>query len=119
MASRGGQVQEEAWFHILRLLDENPDLSQRDLARKAGVSVGAVNYLLRALVEKGLVKIGNFTASDDKRRYAYVLTPQGITAKAALTRRFLRRKIAEYEALKAEIEGLKAEIDGNSKGRSG
>lgn len=96
---------------MLRLLQENPELSQRALAEKLGVSLGSVNYQLKALVNKGLVKLGNFSANPDKRRYAYILTPQGIAAKAALTRRFLARKRAEYDALRAEIEALQDEID--------
>ncbi len=85
-------------------------MSQRDLAKAVGVSVGRVNYVLKALVDKGLVKLGNFTASKDKRRYAYVLTPKGIAKRAALTRSFLARKMAEYEALREEIEALTSEL---------
>lgn len=84
-------------------------MSQRDLANSVGVSVGRMNYVLNALVDKGLVKLGNFTAAKDKRRYAYVLTPKGIARKSALTRAFWARKVAEYEALKQEIESLRAE----------
>ncbi|MEM5469858.1 MAG: MarR family EPS-associated transcriptional regulator [Sulfitobacter sp.] len=69
------QLQEDMHFRILRLLQENPEMSQRDLAKSVGVSVGRMNYVLGALVDKGLVKLGNFTAAKDKRRYAYVLTP--------------------------------------------
>ena len=101
-------------FRILRLLQENPEMSQRDLAKAVGVSVGRVNYVLKALVDKGLVKLGNFTASKDKRRYAYVLTPKGIAKRAALTRSFLARKMAEYEALRAEIEALSSELPDNA-----
>ena len=104
------KLQEDARFRILSLLEEDPEMSQRALARAAGVSVGGVNYVLRALVEKGLVKLANFSASPDKRRYAYVLTSKGIAEKSALTRAFLRRKLAEYEALRAEIEDLEAEL---------
>ena len=86
-------------------------MSQRELAQVAGVSVGGMHYVLSALVDKGLVKLGNFTASRDKRRYAYVLTPAGITRRAALTRAFLTRKMEEYEALKYEIEQLSSELD--------
>ncbi len=86
-------------------------MSQRDLAKAVGVSVGRMNYVLNALVDKGLVKLGNFTAAKDKRRYAYVLTPKGISRKSALTRAFLARKVAEYEALKQEIEALGLEIN--------
>ena len=87
-------------------------MSQRELAEVAGVSVGGMHYLLSALVEKGLVKLGNFTASEDKRRYAYVLTPKGIARRAALTGSFLARKIEEYEALKYEIDQLSSELEG-------
>lgn len=87
-------------------------MSQRDLAKSLGVSLGSVNFQLKALVDKGMVKLGNFSANPDKRRYAYILTPRGIAAKAALTRRFLAQKRAEYEALRAEIEALQDEVDG-------
>lgn len=105
------KIQEDVRFRMLRLLQENPELSQRDLAEAIGISVGGTHYVLSALLEKGLVKIGNFTASEDKRRYAYILTPQGLAEKAVLTRRFLARKIAEYEALRAEIENLQHEVE--------
>jgi len=98
-------------FRMLRLLQDNPELSQRDLARALGVSNGSVHYALRALVNKGLIKIGNFTASRDKRRYRYILTPKGLAEKAALTGRFLRRKLQEHEILLAEIEALRAEVE--------
>lgn len=98
-------------FRLLRLLEQRPDLSQRELASELGVSLGATNYVLRALVEKGLVKIRNFRSSDHKLRYAYILTPKGLEAKARLTGRFLRRKRAEYEALKHEIRSLEAELE--------
>lgn len=108
---------EDAHFRVLRLLEQNPELSQRDVAEALGVSLGAANYVLRALVEKGQVKVQNFRAADNKLRYAYILTPSGIEAKARLTLGFLRRKHAEYEALKAEIEGLEADLE-NDAGRS-
>ena len=79
-------------------------MSQRDLARAVGISTGGAHYVLNALLEKGLINLSNFTAAEDKRRYAYILTPKGLAAKATLTRQFLVRKMAEYEALKAEIE---------------
>jgi EPS-associated MarR family transcriptional regulator len=84
-------------------------MSQRELAVAVGVSVGGVHYVLNALIDKGLVKLGNFTAAEDKRRYAYVLTPKGIARRAALTRAFLVRKVEEYEALREEIEAMKKE----------
>ena len=110
MTTRRERKREDAHFRILRLLHENPEMSQRDLARAVGVSTGGIHYVLSALVEKGLIKLGNFTAAEDKRRYAYVLTPKGVTRKTVLTRRFLARKMAEYEALKAEIEKVGAEL---------
>jgi len=112
---RRSGLQEDMRFRILRLLEENPQMSQRDLARAVGASVGSAHYVLNALVEKGFVKLANFTAAEDKRRYAYILTREGISEKASLTRAFLQRKRAEYEALRSEIEGLEAEI---SKARS-
>lgn len=102
---------EDAHFRVLWLLEQNPELSQRDVAEALGISLGAANYVLRALVEKGQIKIQNFRAADNKLRYAYILTPSGIEAKAHLTLGFLRRKYAEYEALKAEIEGLEADLE--------
>ena len=97
-------------------MEASPDLSQRDLAVELGVSLGAVNYCLRALVEKGQVKVRNFRASDNKLRYAYVLTPQGIAEKTRLTGAFLRRKMVEYEELKAEIAAVEAELRKGSQG---
>lgn len=98
------------------MLEDNPDCSQRDIARQLGVSLGAVNFCLNALIEKGHVKVNNFRAADNKLRYAYLLTPKGVSEKAALTSRFLRRKLREYEALKAEIEALRD--DGQVQSRS-
>lgn len=103
-------LQDDMHFRILRLLQEDPELSQRDLAKAVGVSVGRMNYVLKALVDKGFVKLGNFNASRDKRRYAYVLTPKGIAKRATLTRSFLARKLAEYEALREEIEALRSAL---------
>ncbi len=111
MSGRRSEMQEDVRFRVLRYLRENPEMSQRELAEALGVSLGATNYCLSALIDKGFVKLGNFSASDDKRRYAYVLTPRGLKEKAALTGRFLKRKKAEYEALKAEIEGLQEEVE--------
>jgi EPS-associated MarR family transcriptional regulator len=110
MASRRNRLQEDIHFRILRLLADNPDWSQRELARALGISNGGAHYALSAAISKGLVKLGNFTSSRDKRRYAYVLTPKGIAEKAALTRRFLARKSEEYEALKSEIGALHDEL---------
>ena len=106
--------QEDLRFRLLRLLSEDPELSQRELAAAVGVSTGRIHYLLSALVETGLIKLGNFRRNPDKRRYAYILTPRGVAEKAAITQRFLARKRAEYEALREEIEELQGEIGGQS-----
>lgn len=98
---------EEVSFRVMRLVEENPRITQREIAVGLGISLGRANYCVGALVEKGLVKIENFKASDVKWRYIYVLTPSGIAERAALTGRFLARKIREYEALKAEIDALR------------
>ena len=111
--SRQARLQEDTAFRVMRILQENPDLTQRELAEKLGVSVGGLNYCLKALMEKGLVKMQNFVHSKNKFGYVYVLTPHGMAEKAALTSRFLKRKMEEYKALKAEIEALKSECDTN------
>lgn len=94
----------------MRLLERDPSLSQRQLADELGLSLGATHYVLRGLIDKGFVKLGRFREAVDKRRYAYVLTPGGLAAKGAITRRFLERRRAEYEALRREIEELGAEL---------
>ena len=103
---------EERHLKALRLLEQNPEMTQRELAEALGVSVGAANYCLKALVEKGWVKLENFQKNPNKLGYLYLLTPMGIAAKAQLTASFLRRKMAEYEALRSEIDQLQAEVDG-------
>lgn len=110
MASTRSEQQEEIRFRMLRLLEENPEMSTRQLASEMGISNGASYYCLNALVEKGWVKLGNFKRSEHKGRYAYVLTPTGIAERAGLTKRFLARKMTEFEALKCEIEELEAEV---------
>ena len=104
------KIQEEARFKILRLLHKDPRLSQRDLGERVGVSLGAVNYCLKALNERGLVKAGNFSASQNKLGYSYLLTPSGIAEKGRLTSRFLLIKKAEHDALRVEIETLSREV---------
>lgn len=106
MASTHPQDVEDLHFRVLKLLQEDPALSQRELAQRLGVSNGKLHYCLKALIEKGLVKLGNFANSKHRLHYAYLLTPAGLAQKAAMTSRFLQRKIAEYEALKAEITEL-------------
>ncbi|MBM3361759.1 MAG: MarR family EPS-associated transcriptional regulator [Betaproteobacteria bacterium] len=107
--------QEEIQFEVLRRLHQTPQVSQRALAKDLGVGLGTINFCFQALVEKGLVKMQNFSQSKNKLRYAYLLTPAGVAEKSKLTAEFLRRKVAEYETLQAEIETLKAEIN-SSKG---
>ncbi len=107
MKSRQAKLQEDTYFQVMRILQENPDLTQRELAEKVGISVGGLNYCLKALIKKGYVKMKNFAYSKNKFGYVYVLTPSGMAEKADTTHRFLQRKMDEYEALKAEIEALK------------
>ena len=107
--------QEEIRFEVLRRLHQTPQVSQRALAKDLGVGLGTINFCFQALVEKGLVKMQNFSQSKNKLRYAYLLTPAGVAEKSKLTAEFLKRKVAEYEALQTEIETLKAEIN-SSKG---
>lgn len=109
MTSRQSKLQEDTYFRVMRLLEANPDLTQRELAERLGISVGGLNYCLKALMEKGLVKMKNFVNSKNKFGYVYELTPTGVAERAAITHRFLQRKLDEYEALKAEIESLKFE----------
>ena len=111
MPSRQSQLQEDTYFRVMRLLEANPDLTQRELAKQLGVSVGGLNYCLKALIQKGWVKMHNFGQSKNKFGYVYLLTPAGVAEKAALTSRFLHRKMSEYEALRREIEELKQETD--------
>lgn len=110
MSEQNTKIKEDTHFRIMRILQDNPDLTQRDLAEMLGMSVGGLNYCLNALIDKGFVKMGNFQKSKNKFKYVYLLTPQGIAEKMALTSRFLKRKMEEYDALKAEIEALKAEV---------
>lgn len=111
MTSRQARIQEDTYFRVMRILQENPDLTQRELAEKLGVSVGGLNYCLKALMEKGLVKMQNFSQSKNKFGYIYILTPSGMAEKSALTGEFLKRKMVEYEALRAEIAAMKREVE--------
>jgi EPS-associated MarR family transcriptional regulator len=103
------QLQEDTTYRVLRMLQANPDLTQREIAQQLGMSTSGLNYCLKALIAKGLVKVGNFSQSKNKFGYIYVLTPQGIAQKALLTGRFLQRKLQEYERLQEEISQLQAE----------
>jgi EPS-associated MarR family transcriptional regulator len=113
MTSRRSQLQEDTYFRVLRMLQDNPDMTQREIAEKLGISTSGLNYCLKALIDKGWIKVHNFSQSKNKFGYIYVLTPQGIAEKAMLTGRFLRRKLEEYEALRVEIDALSAEAGTN------
>ena len=104
-------MDKEIHLKVLRLLEENPKVSQRELARELGISLGKANYCLKELISKGLVKVNNFKNSANKRAYLYVLTPQGIEAKSRISVRFLQQKMEEYVTLRQEIEQLKTEQD--------
>ena len=110
MASTRDQQQQETHFRVIRLLDEDPSISTREIAKKVGISNGAAYYCVTALVNKGFVKLKNFARSKTKGNYIYELTPRGVRAKAALTVSFLERKRHEYEGLKVEIERLESEL---------
>lgn len=109
MTSRRSRLQEDTYFRVLRILQERPDVTQREIAQLLGVSTSGLNYCLNALIDKGWVKVQNFSESKNKFGYVYLLTPIGIAEKAALTGRFLQRKLLEYEAMRAEIESLRGE----------
>jgi len=104
------KIQEEAHFQILRLLHENPELTRRQLGERVGISLGAVNYCLESLIDRGFVKARNFKRSLKKIGYVYFLTPAGIAEESPLTARFLNLKVNEYEVLKKEIRDLSAEL---------
>jgi len=103
-------LSDENRYQLLKLLEENPEMSQRQIAAALGVSLGKVNFCLRALIEIGSVKVANFSRSSNKKAYVYLLTPKGIEEKAKVTLRFLAKKQNEYEELKREINELKNEV---------
>jgi len=104
-------LDETTRYDLLKTLEKNPSLSQRDLARHLGISLGKVNFCLKALVGKGCIKVNNFRNSENKLAYAYLLTPRGVEEKANMTVAFLRYKMQEYDRLRAEIEELKREAE--------
>jgi len=110
MTSLQAKLQDDTYFRVMCILQENSDLTQRELAEKLALSLGELIYCLKALMEKGMVKMENFANLKNKFGYAYAPTPTGIAEKATITHRFLRRKIDEYEVLKAEIEAFRAEV---------
>jgi EPS-associated MarR family transcriptional regulator len=99
----------ETHYKLMRVIEANPEISQRDVARQLGISLGKVNYSLRALMQKGWIKATNFKNSNNKAAYMYLLTPRGIEEKASLSVRFLRIKMQEYERLRVEIEEMRRE----------
>lgn len=111
--------QHETQLKVLREIEANPAITQRELARQLGVSLGKINYCLKALIDRGWVKVNNFRSSDRKSAYAYLLTPSGIEEKARITVRFLRHRMKEYERIKREIAELEAEVraTGNEPGQ--
>ena len=114
MTSRRSRLQEDTYFRVLRILQDRPDVTQREIAQLLGVSTSGLNYCLNALIDKGWVKVHNFSESKNKFGYVYLLTPSGIAEKATLTGRFLQRKLLEYEALRSEIESLSDEAFADS-----
>jgi len=111
MTSRQAQFQEDTYFRVMKLVQAQSNISQRQLAQALGLSLGGINYCLQALMQKGWVKAHNFSANPNKLSYSYLLTPAGITEKAALTTRFLQRKMHEYTELRAEIKALQQEAN--------
>lgn len=109
MASRREEKQSDTRLQVMRLLSQNPEMSTRQIADAVGISNGSAYYVLRALVDKGFVKLDNFKKNPRKRQYAYLLTPKGVLEKSKLTRGFIERKHQEYAALRAEIEALEKE----------
>ena len=109
-------LSDENTLQALKILEKNPELTQRELAAKLGVSLGKTHYILKSLIDIGLVKLDNFQRSNNKWGYAYLLTPKGIIEKAAITVRFLVRKEGEFERLKAEIDELKSEVEAEISG---
>ncbi len=109
-------LSDENTLQALKILEKNPELTQRELAAKLGVSLGKTHYILKSLIDIGLVKLDNFQRSNNKWGYAYLLTPKGIIEKAAITVRFLARKEGEFERLKAEIDELKSEVEAEISG---
>lgn len=117
MSRRQSIGNEDIRYRVLRMLSEEPELSQRQIAERLGISLGAVNYCLRAFISAGLVKLSRFHESSDKRRYAYLLTPSGLGEKAMLTGQFLSRKIREQAELAAEIDAIRQELQSDRQSR--
>jgi len=110
-------LSDEVRYKLLKLLEPNPKLSQRQVARELGISLGKVNYCLKALAEKGWIKAGNFKNSENKIEYLYLLTPRGIEEKTRFTLQFLQVKMKEYDALKDEIDQIRDEAQRQARRR--
>ena len=119
MQPKPRRTPDDTRFRVLRVLTRNPELTQREIAAQLGMSTSGLNYVLHALIDKGLVKVRNFAQSSNKLGYAYLLTPQGIAEKTQLTQGFITRKLAERAALEAEIREILAEGDGAPAGATG
>ena len=107
-------MNEETSYRLFKLIEENPDMSQREPAKEIGISLGKTNYCLKGLMDKGWLKVHNFNNSNNKIAYAYVLTPNGLREKTKITARYLKRKAGEFESLKSEIEKLRKEVSESS-----
>ena len=101
---------EDISYKVIKLIEQDPEISQRELSRQLGVSLGKVNYCLHALIDKGWVKARNFKNNQNKLAYRYLLTPQGVQQKTVVAANFLKRKLAEYEQLQREIESLRQDV---------
>ena len=110
MARALKKIDPDVHFRVLHLLEEEPNLTQREVAERLGISLGGVNYCLKSLIDVGHIKTGNFKRNPDKSVYLYLLTPKGMAEKVSLTAGFLKRKMAEYQALKKEIDAIKSKV---------
>ena len=110
MSQKNKSIDPDIHFRVLYVLEENSSITQRELAQKLGISLGSVNFCLKALIDIGQIKVKNFQKNPDKSVYLYLLTPQGLKQKALLTAGFLKRKLEEYRALKSEIESIQSKI---------
>ena len=115
MASRRKEHQEDAKFRVFQIINENPQITTREIAQKVGISNGSAYYLLTSLIDKGFIKFANFKKSAQKTKYSYLLTPKGIREKSLITSNFLVRKKQEFEALKEEIKALEKSVGNSSK----
>ncbi len=110
MASRRKEHQEDAKFRVFQIINENPQMTTREIAKKVGISNGSAYYLLTSLIDMGFIKLSNFKDSSQKIKYSYLLTPKGIREKSLVTSKFLVRKKQEYELLKIEISDLERDL---------